>query len=213
MPATFLFIDKGLSLKSIILIDFDGVIRHWQSGAIEKVENRLGLPNGTLFSVAFSESLLLPTITGQQSHTCWTQKVRDQLSKKFDSAIGEELIEAWENTIGIIDRDFINSIRSNSPNSKLVLVTNATDKLSQDIYDSNLSESFDFIINSSVVMVAKPDAAFFARSIELLGCRFGDCVFIDDTLKNVQAAKELGILSLHHESVDGTLEFIEANCI
>lgn len=204
---------KGVTLKNIILIDFDGVIRHWQSSSIENAESRLGLPFGTLFSVAFSESLLMPTIIGKQTHALWVKKVREQLSTTFDAVIGEELVGAWENTISLIDRDFIKSIRSISPNSKLVLVTNATDKLSQDMCEANLNESFDFVINSSALLAAKPEAEFFTRSIELLGCNFNDCVFIDDTLKNVQAAQELGILGLHHFSVDETLDFIKRNCI
>ena len=156
---------KGVSLKNIILIDFDGVIRHWQGSVIEKTEMRLGLSVGTLFSVAFSESLLLPTITGQQTHANWVQKVRDHLSNKFDPFVGEELIEAWENTTATIDTDLINSIRLIAPRSKLVLVTNATDKLSQDISDSNLSGSFDFIINSSEIAVSKPEVSFFNKSM------------------------------------------------
>lgn len=203
---------KGVSLKKYILIDFDGVIRHWQGSTIVNTEKRLGLSVGALFSVAFSESLLLPTITGQQTHANWVKKVREQLSSKFDEAIGEELVEAWEKTTATIDYKFLNTIRLISPFSKLVLITNATDKLTQDIRDSSLSGSFDFVINSSDVLAAKPASKFFTRTLELLGCDSSECVFIDDTVKNVQSAQALGIQSLHHKSVDKTLEFIKTNC-
>ena len=199
-------------MKKIILIDFDGVIRHWQGNLIEFAENRLDLPIGTLFSVAFSKPLLLPTITGQKSHAQWIKQVQQQLVSKFNSQIGRELVDAWENTTASIDSKFIESIISVSPNSKLVLVTNATDKLSQDIHDSNLNGVFDLIINSSDLLVAKPDEAFFRKAIELVGGTFNDCIFIDDTFKNVQTAQELGIQSLHHKAVDETLEFIKRNC-
>ncbi|ORT50159.1 hypothetical protein ST37_09600 [Vibrio sp. qd031] len=139
---------KGMLLKKVILIDFDGVIRHWQSQTIETTEMGLGLPIGTLFSVAFSESLLLPTITGQQSHLKWIEKVGVELSNKFSLDIGAKLVLAWENAPAWIDYDFIEAIRLVSPRAKLVLVTNATDKLSQDIHESELRHSFDLIINS-----------------------------------------------------------------
>lgn len=199
-------------MKNIILIDFDGVIRHWRSNPIETTEKNLDLPSGTLFSVAFSSSQLLPAITGQQSHANWVSMVRERLSNKFDAAISDKLIDAWESTTAMIDHDFIKSIRLISPNSKLVLVTNATDKLLIDICDSNLEGSFDLIVNSSNILVAKPEAEFFIKSIELVGCNFNHCVFIDDTLENVRVAQELGIQSLHHTSVNGTLEFINRNC-
>lgn len=199
-------------MKKIILIDFDGVIRHWNGDLIESAENRLDLPIGTLYSVAFSKPLLVPTITGQQSHTLWVKQVLQQLSSKYNSNVGSELVEAWENTTASIDKQFIDSIRAVSPNSKLVLVTNATDKLSQDILNANLDDAFDLIINSSELLVAKPDEEFFKKAIELVDCTFNDCMFIDDTLENVHAAQKLGILCLHHKEVDETLEFIKGNC-
>jgi putative hydrolase of the HAD superfamily len=60
--------------------------------------------------------------------------------------------------------------------------------------------------------VAKPALAFYAKSIELIGCDYSDCVFIDDTLRNVKAAQSVGIQSWHHSSKDGTLAFIKDNC-
>lgn len=196
----------------MILIDFDGVIRHWHSDAVEIVENRLALPAGTVFSVAFSEPLLVPTITGQQSHTDWVAQVHEQLSTKLGAAAGVALVEAWEKNTASIDYGFSASIRSIAPKSKLVLVTNATDRLSHDIRESHLSKAFDLIVNSSVIGFAKPESAFFRKSIELIGCNFSDRVFIDDTLKNVNAAREFGIHSLQHESVSETLAFIKESC-
>ncbi|WP_161158259.1 HAD-IA family hydrolase [Vibrio eleionomae] len=146
---------KEDSLKDTILIDFDGVIRHWRSEVIEQVE----------------------------------------------------AVEA------AIDDDFIKCIRSMAPEARLVLVTNATSKLTNDLAKYDLIGKFDFVINSADIGVAKPEPEFFAKSVRLVNRKVADCVFIDDSVENVQSAQEVGIQSLHFKSVIKTLQFIKQHCI
>ena len=48
----------------------------------------------------------------------------------------------------------------------------------------------------------KPDPNFFTAMLGDLGVLPEDCVFIDDTQPNVEAAKKLGIAALHFRGVD-----------
>ena len=48
-------------------------------------------------------------------------------------------------------------------------------------------------IVSGDVGVKKPDPEIFALAVSRLGCRAEDCVFIDNSVKNLHAAAELGI--------------------
>jgi HAD superfamily hydrolase (TIGR01509 family) len=48
----------------------------------------------------------------------------------------------------------------------------------------------------------KPDPNFFTAMVEGPGVPPEDCVFIDDTQPNVEAAKRLGIPALHFRGVD-----------
>ena len=48
----------------------------------------------------------------------------------------------------------------------------------------------------------KPDPNFFTAMLEDLGVPPEDCLFIDDTQPNVEAAKKLGITALHFRGVD-----------
>lgn len=54
-------------------------------------------------------------------------------------------------------------------------------------------ENFDLFVNSAVEGVKKPDSRIFLLTGERLGVKPEECLFIDDSLKNVQGAKKLGI--------------------
>ena len=45
----------GGAVKNTVLIDFDGVIRHWSNIEMEEYADTLGLVRNTLFTCAFSE--------------------------------------------------------------------------------------------------------------------------------------------------------------
>ena len=192
-----------------ILIDFDGVIRHWSNQEIGQAEHELGLNSGTLFSVAFSPSQLLPAITGQISHETWLQLVQEALDAKHSPSIAHKLITAWEEATFTIDYQFLAQIRSAANAAQLVLVTNATSKLPSDLQGAELANAFDVIVNSSAIGVAKPDIGFYTKAIELAGTAPNNCLFIDDSAKNVAAAQALGISSLRHTNSAETLHFIK----
>jgi putative hydrolase of the HAD superfamily len=66
-------------------------------------------------------------------------------------------------------------------------------------------ELFDAVVISSEVRMRKPDERIFQHAADLLGLAPGACVFIDDIEHNVRAAESVGMVGLHHTSVDGTL--------
>jgi putative hydrolase of the HAD superfamily len=199
-------------LLKTIFIDFDGVIRHWSNAEISSTEENLGLPLGCFYSVAFQQHLLLPAITGQVSHEQWVTNVENELAEKYSILFANKLIASWESTPSTIDYDFIDRIRTMVPQAKLVLVTNATSKLTVDLALANLTNSFDIVINSSVIGVAKPNLDFFEKSLSLTQSKIEDSVFIDDSASNVEAAKKIGLASIYHRNPVETLAFIQQYC-
>lgn len=59
---------------------------------------------------------------------------------------------------------------------------------------------FDGILISSEVKLAKPDPRIYAVMLEQIGEPAERCLFIDDSLKNVEAAKALGFQTIHYTS-------------
>jgi epoxide hydrolase-like predicted phosphatase len=65
---------------------------------------------------------------------------------------------------------------------------------------------FDDIINSARVGLAKPDPRIFALAAERLGVAPGECVFIDDLARNVQAAADADMHAVHYTSYPQLLD-------
>lgn len=196
--------------KNTILIDFDGVIRHWSSDELELIETKLGLKAGALFSVAFKSEYLVPAITGQFSHEQWLANVEVALAMLYSQEIAEQLITCWRSLKFKIDHDFLTEIRSRAPSASLVLVTNATSRLPSDLVKAKLKSAFDNVINSSEIKTAKPNVEFFVKTLSIIDQPVENVIFIDDSLANIKAAKNLGITSVHHCTTADTLAFIQA---
>jgi putative hydrolase of the HAD superfamily len=198
----------GAWVKNTILVDFDGVIRHWPNFEIDKRVESLGLESNPLFSCAFSERQLRPAITGIITHQEWCENVKFELAQKYGDRIATDLVNSWYQLDADIDFEFLENIRNSAKNSRLVLVTNATSRLDSDLTRAGLEYAFDSVINSSIIGVEKPEQSFFRMTMQLLNVAASDCVFIDDSLKNVESARSVGIDSIWHKCKEETLKFI-----
>jgi putative hydrolase of the HAD superfamily len=68
---------------------------------------------------------------------------------------------------------------------------------------------FDEIVISGEVGMRKPEPRIFQHALDLVGLSAEQCVFIDDIQANIQAARALGILGIHHMDTLTTIAEIE----
>jgi 2-haloacid dehalogenase len=59
---------------------------------------------------------------------------------------------------------------------------------------------FDDIVVSGEVKLIKPDRAIFLLLLRQIGRQAGECVLVDDSIKNVEAARALGFSGIHFTS-------------
>jgi epoxide hydrolase-like predicted phosphatase len=71
---------------------------------------------------------------------------------------------------------------------------------------------FHVVVESWQEGVRKPDPVIFERTLERAGARASECLFVDDQLQNVLAARELGFRVIQAGSVSSTLRAIDAHC-
>jgi putative hydrolase of the HAD superfamily len=83
----------------------------------------------------------------------------------------------------------------------LVLVTNATDTLDEHLDRIGLTHFADAVVSSAKVGVAKPDQRIYEIAAELAGAAPERCLFVDDRLENVQAARAFGMAGVHYRTV------------
>lgn len=68
-----------------------------------------------------------------------------------------------------------------------------------------LGDCFDVFVFSGEVGVAKPDVAVYRLTADRLGVAVDECVFVDDSLRNVAGAVAAGMIGVRHVNVDETL--------
>ena len=189
-----------------VITDFDGVIRHWQNDKTRELEDICKLQRGTLSNICFDAELLQPAITGKISFEQWQNLARERLQKSYGLAIAEHYIEAWQANGYRIDHGLIDTYEEYFPEAALVLATNATSRLPWELQEAGLTQRFSHVFNSSAMGVAKPKKEFFYALLMSLGINATDALFVDDSIVNVQAAKAVGIRSLHY---NGRTDLVE----
>ncbi|XVV02971.1 HAD-IA family hydrolase [Actinosynnema sp. CA-248983] len=68
---------------------------------------------------------------------------------------------------------------------------------------------FDVVVTSGEVGFAKPDRRIYLVVAERLGLAPSHCVFVDDLAVNVRGAAAVGMVGVHHRSVNATVEELE----
>lgn len=97
-----------------------------------------------------------------------------------------------------LDENVISLLKKLKKQYNLVMVSNQiNDWLEEVIEINNLRDIFDYTANSYELGVKKPDPAIFKYALNLAGSKPSEAVFIDDALKNIIAAQELGLKTIH----------------
>lgn len=68
---------------------------------------------------------------------------------------------------------------------------------------------FDGILLSGEVGLVKPDLRIFQLFLERIGRTAEECIYIDDTLSNVEVARQLGFQAIHFRSGEQLMEDLE----
>lgn len=79
----------------------------------------------------------------------------------------------------------------------LILITNATPRLDEDLAALGLTDLADHVVSSAVEGIAKPDPALYRIAAGRAGVPMDRCLFVDDSRENVAAAVALGMSGVH----------------
>ena len=72
-----------------------------------------------------------------------------------------------------------------------------------------LHRCFDAFISSCEVGMRKPDPEIFQLALGIAQVSSDECLYIDDRLLIVEAAKKAGINAIQHKTMEGTKKFLE----
>jgi putative hydrolase of the HAD superfamily len=197
-------------LGTPLVIDLDGVLRHWNPQHVTDIERRAGLPVGSLFGAAFAEEPLRAAITGQVTDAQWRAGVAAALERDHGNVAAQLAVAEWSALAGEVSAPVLDIVRAERRRRTVALASNATDRLSADLSRLGLDHEFDAVFNSSAIGFAKPDPRVFVHIAEALGVAPNHCLFVDDTDANVVAASQAGLSAHRYLSPEDLITFLNA---
>ncbi|MEV3856058.1 HAD-IA family hydrolase [Streptomyces sp. NPDC050095] len=184
-----------------VLCDLDGVIRYYDTEAVARLERAAGLEVGTTARFAFAPEQDLPLLLGQITRDQWADSIaRCLMDLHVSETVAHELSTTFAHAPSWADEavvEILGQVRAHVP---VVLVTNATTWLEEDLATLGLSDIADHIVSSARVGVAKPDRRIYEIASERAGVGAARCLFVDDREENVQAATTLGMTGVYYRT-------------
>ncbi|WP_371806173.1 HAD-IA family hydrolase [Candidatus Lokiarchaeum ossiferum] len=195
-----------------IITDLDGVIRYFPPQRNSEFETRYGLPQGTLLHTAFGYPDLNQVITGKITDHEWRSNISSRIQEFLPAQDSMKLIRDWSSFPGIINYEILDLYTSyRDKGTKLALLTNATNKLTEDLSTHSISNVFDYIINSSSLGLMKPNPGIFHFALKTLGIKPSEAVYIDDSHTHSAAASRIGLKSHLFKDFQNLADFLKQN--
>ncbi|MEV0050697.1 HAD-IA family hydrolase [Saccharopolyspora shandongensis] len=184
-----------------ILCDLDGVLRWWDPEIMSGLDRANGLPWGALAKTAFAPDRLNPAITGAQTDEQWRAAIAADLAEACATPeAARALVAEWSAHAGEVVDEVAELLAAAREHVPVILVSNATTRLESDLARLGIADLLDEVVNSARVGIAKPDPGIYRFAAARAGVPEARCLFVDDTLQNVEAARSLGMRALHHQN-------------
>jgi len=183
-----------------IIWDFGGVFTRVQprDQLLKRCEVELGLRLGTLTQLLFTGEHWLAVSTGQASTEEYWQYVRTALGGHVPVEL--EPFQCNPFAYERLNRSTVALARHLHKLYRSALLSNATPYLDTLLAEQRLEDLFDVVVNSSRVGLRKPDVAIYQMTVECLQLLPQQCLFVDDKLRNTNAAKALGMQTMTFQS-------------
>ncbi len=174
---------------STVLLDLDGVVRHFDPQHLDRVEERHRLEKGSLAGAAFAPELLDRVVTGKIGRNDWVTSVGRSVGSP-------RAAEEWLSTPGRIDWELMGIVDELRSEGLIVAVlTNGTDTIPAEMEAFGLEDRFDGIFNSAEIGFAKPDRRAFLHVCDRLNVDPERVFFTDDTASKLSGATEIGMIA------------------
>lgn len=101
--------------------------------------------------------------------------------------------------------------KSRHEDVKVISINNEPRELNQiRINKYNLHDFFDAFVSSCEVGMRKPDPGIFNLALGIAQVQPDECIYFDDRIMLVEAAKKAGILAFHHKDFTDTKEILKS---
>ncbi len=193
-----------------LVLDFGGVISRTLFETHPMTEQALGLPPGSLrWRGPFDP----------ESDPLWVAMQRDELTEReywarrtreVGELAGEQWTEMSQFVIAargadpgpIIRPEALAAIaEAQAAGARLAILSNELDLFYGADFRGKLPfmDQFEVIIDATYTKILKPDARAYRSCADALGMACEDCVFVDDQLRNINGAIDVGMQTVHFD--------------
>jgi putative hydrolase of the HAD superfamily len=204
-----------------LVLDFGGVISRTLFETHSLSEAALGLPPGTLTwqgPFAPAKDALWRDMQADKitERDYWLQRTRE---------VGKLVGEDWDRMETLVQRargadpeavirpEAVAAIRAaKAAGCKLAVLSNELDLFYGAAFRAKLPllELFDVIVDATYTGILKPDPRAYAACQERLGVKAHHCVFVDDQLRNIDGARQVGWHTVHFDVMQPAKSYQQA---
>lgn len=183
-----------------IVLDFGGVIvRTEDHKGRRELEEKYHISPGEAHKLVFYSSVADSATIGKADPDQIWEHVANELSlTSQELSQFKQSFWAGDN----IDNKLIQFLKSCRPKYKTAILSNAWKNLRRVLAESyNIIEgqTVDYILVSAELGIAKPNPEIYQILADTLDCEYKEILFVDDFIENIQAAKSLGIKTIHYQ--------------
>jgi putative hydrolase of the HAD superfamily len=175
-----------------IIFDFGRVISAQKPLSLFRgYEDELGLEPGTINFIMFDSEAWQEALVGRKT----AEEVWYEIGPELGLNSVDE-VDAFRHRYRAdeeINQGVLDLIHRLHGNYKLAVLSNSPPGLAQWLAEWNVLHPFDVVFCSGDEGIAKPDTKAFELTLERLGVKPDEAVFVDDTRQHVEAAQELGL--------------------
>lgn len=186
-------------IKAIVL-DIGGVLLRTedQSGR-QALENKYDLHPGGAEELVFNSIMAAKSTVGKVHPDQIWQNLAEKLSLS-PQALEEFKLAFWRGDQ--IDQELLGYLNSLRNSYTTALLSNAWLDAREALANQHQiieGQTVDHILISSEIGIAKPDKRIYHLLADTTQCDFNQILFVDDFIENIEAAKELGIQTIHYQ--------------
>jgi putative hydrolase of the HAD superfamily len=175
-----------------IIFDFGRVISGQKPLSLfRNYEDELGLEPGTINFIMFDSEAWQDALVGRKTVEEFWHEIGPELG--LNSVDEVDAVRHRYRADEEINQGVLDLIHRLHGNYKLAVLSNSPPGLSKWLADWNMLNFFKVVFCSGDEGMAKPDPEAFELTLERLGLKPNEAVFIDDTREHVEAARKLGL--------------------
>ena len=178
-----------------LIFDFGRVISAQKPESLFRgYEEELGLLSGTINTLMFESTAWREALLGQRTMEEFWAAVGPGLNLGSPAEI--DLFRSRYYADERINLHVLGLLRNLFGSYKLAVCSNSPPGLSQWLRDWEILHLFDVVFCSGDEGIMKPDPAAYRVTVERLGVRPREAVFVDDAAENVEAASREGLVAM-----------------